>query len=342
MKTLLITILAYLVAASTILAHDWQHDEEVGATYDCEVIEAVAEQFGDIDFMQLENGGFAKFGPILQSIFTVCPFWVESEAATATAREDKPEPEADSDIEVLALLNDNELYSIEGPNCNVVLMERADTNLAVSFAGSWQDRVSIEVHLPGTSEAVAMPNVHEYEMEANGITFPVYTAWAKPGDYPLGRYIFYLHIDDTTYPFGWLRQDEAVNTITVTCVELAFHGLTEAELTTRLRDGDTFELADGACLIATTSLTEDMLSVLVTAEDLVNTKVEVTYPGMQTPIQMTHVDELVSPDGEPFRVEGAFADEHPLGPYLITVTVNGANISFPLGSKRRYFQDDNS
>ena len=323
MRATLHAVLALLLAPSTVFAQDWQYDESVGATYDCDVIEAIAAEYGDLDFMKLDDGGYAKFGPILRSIFVVCPFWDEDETApVASAENVESVAELDSQAEDVAQLKDNELYAIDGPDCNVVTLERSDTDLGVSFAGAWQDRVSVDIYLPGESRAIALPNVHDYELEANDITFPVYTAWADPGDYPLGRYYFDLHIDDVTYRFGWLRQDAAINTITVTCVELALHGLTDAELTTRLKDGDAYELAGGACLIATAKLTEDMLSVLVTAEDLDNSKVQVTYPGMRNPIQMTHVDELLSPEGEPLRVEGIFAEEHPLGAYLITVSVH--------------------
>ncbi len=325
MNRLIIVLLMVLITVATGSAQDWRYDEEKDIRHNCDLISRINDEYGQENIMKFPDGDHMNLAYFFDRVFPTC---AERNRGGAAATFDDTAAEPETDLEVIAVLDDHELYSIDAVDCSVSLKDRFEEDLNVSLAGSQQDKMSLDVYLPGESQAFEMPNVNTYEVVAYGVELPVRTQWAVGNNFPLGRYTFDAHIYGNSYRFQWLRRDEAVNTIVVTCVELTTEADDEGDVTAYLGDGEVYELQDVDCLISTSRLTEDILSVLVIGENIENVKVEVTYPGMLSPIRMEHVDEMVSPEGEPFRVEGILADTYPTGAYIISVTMDKQTYHF--------------
>ena len=336
MSRITTVILILCCAATTALAQDWLYDENIDGHYNCELVRYLFAEYGDEDFMKMGDDFVRTLGDVLVMLSSVCldeadrvlilgkPSETEEEGGELFYRVE--ETEVDGDI--IAVLEDNEIYSIDEADCSVTLQDRFEEDLNVSLAGMQQDSMSVDVYLPGESVAIDMPYEHEYEVEAYGVTVPVRTVWAEQDSFPLGRYRFDLYLQDSIYRFEWLREDQAVNTIVVMCIDFEPGGESdpepageiEGDLSATLEDGQFFELEDTSCFIVTTDMESDFLSVVVSGEESEDTKVELTYPGLSNPIEMEHFETLVSEDGLPYRIEWVTAEAYPTGAYNIKVT----------------------
>lgn len=219
-------------------------------------------------------------------------------------------------------LNDGDVFELADIGCGVSISDRFEADLNLSLAGHRREETSVAVYLPGETEKIEMPNVRHEVVNVYGIETPIRNEWVERDSFPLGLYRFDVHIGNSTYHFEWQREDEAVNTIIVNCLELKADGDFGVELTGELTDGDFIQIEESGCHVGTIDLQAEFFSTIVSGDDRDNMRVEVTYPKVSVPIQMQHVESFVSDEGIPMRIEWVEAPNFPIGAFLISVTMN--------------------
>ena len=233
MKTFQITILICLLMAAPAVAQDWQLDEDHEVYQNCELIDLLKEEYGEVDIMKFTDGNTMNLAFFLDRVFSSCAEWNRGSASDAF--DDTP-AEPETELEVITALEDHDVYSIDEADCSVMAKDRFEEDLNVSLTGAEQGDMSVDVYLPGTTQPLDMPNVNSYEAEILGVSVPTRTEWAVGRNFPLGRYTFDVHLGDDSYRFQWLRQNRAVNTIVVTCVDPSVEAAFAEELTAESDD----------------------------------------------------------------------------------------------------------
>lgn len=213
-KTLALLVVAVFTAP--LLAQDWAYDETNEIHQNCELIDLLKAAHGDTAIMRFADGNTMNLAYFLDRIFGACTEWNRGEVSDAF--DDTP-AEPESDLEVSAVLEDHDVYSIDEADCSVMAKDRFEEDLNVSIAGANQENIAVAVYLPGTREPLDMPNTNSQEAEVLGVTVPTRVDWAVGRNFPLGRYTVDVSINDDAYRFQWLRRSRAVNTIVVTCVD---------------------------------------------------------------------------------------------------------------------------
>ena len=219
-------------------------------------------------------------------------------------------------------LNDGDVIELTDVDCSVSVNDRFEEHLNLSLAGHGREETRVEIYLPGESEKIEMPNVRHEVVNIYGIETPIRNEWVERDSFPLGLYRFDAHIGDSTYRFEWQREDDAVNTIIVSCLELRADGDFDVEVSATLSDGEFYPLGAGGCHVGTIDLVAEFFSTIVSGMDRDNMAVEVTYPRMSTTVKMQQVERFVSDEGIPIRIEWVDAPAFPTGAYLISVTLN--------------------
>ena len=210
MQRLILILMMGLVSAAGVWAQDWRYDEENDLYYNCALIARLKADFGEEDIMKFPDDDLMTLNYFFDRVFATC---AEKDWGGAAGEFDDTAAEPERELEVIAVLEDHEFYSIDEADCSVSAQDRFDEDLNVSLAGAQQDSMSVDVYLPAARKPLDMPHVNNYEIEVYGVELPVRTEWAVGSHFPLGRYTFDVHIADAGYRLQWLRRDAAVNTI---------------------------------------------------------------------------------------------------------------------------------
>ncbi|MCY3779223.1 MAG: hypothetical protein OXG78_02850 [Chloroflexi bacterium] len=315
MKRLFLALLMALISTMAVWAQDWRYDEENELYFNCALIAGLKADFGEEDILKFADDDRMTVAEFFDWSFETC---AEMDGDDAAGESD----DAASEPEVIAVLADQEEFTLFDDGCSVRVADRFEEDLYVSLAGSRRGETSVDVYLPGESEKIDMPNVGHEEVNVYGIETPIRNEWVEGDSFPLGLYRFDVHIGDSTYRFEWQRADEAVNTIIVSCLDLKADSDFEVEVTAELADGELFPLEESGCHVGTIDLEAEFFSTVVSGTDRDSMSVEVTYPQMSTPVQMQHVESFVTDEGIPMRIEWVEAPNFPTGAYLISVTIN--------------------
>lgn len=233
MRRLILVFLVGLTAVTSLTAQEWQYDEDNEVYQNCALIDGLKAAYGDENIMKFADGDVMTVAFFLDRVFVLCAEWNRGDASD-TFDDTPAEPE--TELEVIAVLEDREVYSIDAADCSVMAQDRFEEDLNVSLAGATQEDIRVEVYLPGSNEALEMPNVNAHEAEILGVTVPTRVEWAVGRNFPLGRYTFDVHIVEDSYRFQWLRRSRAVNTLVITCVDSAVEDAFADELTTEASD----------------------------------------------------------------------------------------------------------
>ena len=233
MNKLFAALMIVSLAASAAAAQDWAYDEDNEVYQNCDLIDALKEEHGEAAIMKFADGDSMNLAFFLDRVFGACVAWNRGDASDSF--DDTP-AEPETERELSAVLEDHEVYSIDDADCSVMAKDRFDEDLNVSIAGAIQENIRVAVYLPGTKQALDMPNVNTREAEFLGVIVPTRVEWAVGRNFPLGRYTFDVHINSDAYRFQWLRRDSAVNTIVVTCVDSAVEAALADELTAESDD----------------------------------------------------------------------------------------------------------
>ena len=320
-KRLILILLLGLISTAVVWAQDWRYDEENELYFDCALIASLRADFGEETILKFANDDQMTMAEFFDGSFPAC---AEMDKGGAAGVLEGPERELD----VIAVLEDHEEYTLYDVGCSVRVADRFEENLNLSLAGRRRAETSVDVDLPGEYEMIDMPFVRHEELNIYGIETPIRNEWAEGDRFPLGLYRFDVHISDSTYRFEWKRDDDAVNTIIVSCLDLKAEGDFDVAVTAVLTDGEFYQLEENGCHVGTIDLEAEFFSTIVSGADTDAMMLELTYPQMSTPVQTQHVESLVSDKGIPMRIEWVEAPNFPTGAYLISVTMNGRTRHF--------------
>ena len=233
MSKLFAALIVVFLVGSAVAAQDWAYDEANEIYQNCELIDLLKAEHGEVDVMKFADGDTMNLAFLLDRVFAACAEWNRGDASD-TFDDTPAEPETEREIS--AVLEDHEVYSIDAADCSIMAKDRFDEDLNVSVSGANQEDIAVAVYLPGTSQALDMPNVNTHEAEVLGVRVPTRVEWAVGRNFPLGRYTVDVHTSADAYRFQWLRRSRAVNTIVVTCVDSAVMDAFADELTAEADD----------------------------------------------------------------------------------------------------------
>lgn len=310
MKRLILIMLMALFSGAMIGAQDWQYDHQHELYFNCALIARLNAEFGEQTIIRLADESQMTLEAFFETILTNC------------ADPDSGDAEAEGEPAIAAVLADGDEFTLVDVGCSVRVADRFDANLYVSVAGALREETSVDVYLPGESETIDMPKVSHEVVNVYGIETPIRNEWVEGDSFPLGLYRFDVHISDSTYRFEWLRNDDMVNTIIVSCLDLKPDGETDVEITAELADGEFYQLQGSDCYVGTIDKKAEFFSAIVAGPDRDTMFIEVTYPLMPTPVQMQYEESFISDDGIPTRIEWVEAPNFPTGAYLISVTMD--------------------
>jgi len=325
MKRLLLVLTLALIVTAVVAAQDWRYDEENRLYFNCGLVASLKADFGDEAILKFADGDLFTVAEFLDWSLEACAKIASDEAADASVDAGALSETA---LEVSAVLNDHDEFTLFDIGCSVSVADRFEANLNVSVAGSRREETSVDIYLPGEREKIDLPNVRHEEINIYGIETPIRNEWVEGESFPLGLYRFDVQIGDSTYRFEWRRADDAVNTIIVSCLDLKSDGDFDVEVTADLSDGELYPLEDSGCHVGAINLEAEFFSTVVSGMESDEMIVEVTYPQMSTPVRMQHVENFVSDEGIPTRIEWVDAPNFPTGAYLISVTLNEQTLHF--------------
>ena len=226
-------------------------------------------------------------------------------------------PILDDGVEVTALLPTDARYSIDEKDCSVLVNDRIVGDFNLSITGHRQDKMSVDVYLPGEAEPMKMDHVHNYTVDVGGLT-PVRTEWAVGESFPMGWYTFDVHIEDATYRFQWLRQDDAYNTFGLTCLFAPENE--DGEYVYHLADGSSLELANSACSVFSITW-ESEFRIIAGGARHADIQIDVYFPGEESPAAFDSSEVNALESGTPFRLDTIVGEAFPLGLYKLVVTI---------------------
>ena len=310
MHRLILIVLLALYSGAIIGAQDWQYDDEHELYFNCALIARLNAEFGEQTIIRVAEDDQMTLEAFFETFMTNCADLVPSAA------------EVEGELEIAAVLEDGDEFTLADVGCSVRVADRFDAHLYVSVAGARREETSVDVYLPGEIEAIDMPNVSDELVKVYGIETPIRNEWVEGDNFPPGLYRFDVHISGATYRFEWLREDEAVNTIIVSCLDLKPDGEFDVDIGAELADGEFYQLQGSDCYVGTIDKKAEFFSAIVAGPDRDTMFIEVTYPQMSTPVQMQYEESFISDDGIPTRIEWVEAPNFPTGAYLLSVTMD--------------------
>ena len=206
--TLILGLLLILVVSAAI-AQDWQDDDQTNTRYNCDVVRAVIDDYGDQDFLQTGPDSYASFAAFLDTLFPKC-----LEKVTDKDSGGDSDTESDGSTPVSAVLEMGEMIAFRD-YCTLGI---ADDDVAEEYrvyvSGTDHELISVDMYLPGAAEALAVVDTAVEDL----MGLPVRIETFGDADFPVGRYTFDVRVEDDVHRFHWLRKDPEHFGFMVSCV----------------------------------------------------------------------------------------------------------------------------
>ncbi|MCY3779225.1 MAG: hypothetical protein OXG78_02860 [Chloroflexi bacterium] len=237
----------------------------------------------------------------------------ESEETDAAAAP-QTDMDATDEAEVFAVLERNSMHFLDD-FCSVMITDQFDTPFNVTLTGNERDSMSVDVYLPGESDAAAVSETR-LDMLEGGI--PIRIEWIAGEAFPIGTYTFDVHKDDATFRFEWLREDENDYTLIFSCSGEQGFG----DVLARLADGDSFWFEDIGCALWIDVFDADM-NIVVAGPDPEAIAVDLYFPRENQPRAPDGAQRNEFESGTKYRGEWISGDDFPLGTYNIVLHADG-------------------
>ena len=320
-------IMVWLIAALVLggaAAQDWRADEDSETRYDCDLVSELAGAYGREPLLQMADDGIASLAEFLDARFPACQPGDAETGVAAPDEADGPGMAAAEPTEVIVLENDEE-YTIQAHDCDVVVDSRYEDDFNVSITGERAGGITVDIYPPGAAEPLDLDQSNEITSSL-GIGAPLRLEWATGDDFPLGRYTFVVRIDDDTYRFAWVRDDPAYRTFAIACS----HAAADERAANALADGEKKIITGTLCLVWTEAWDEDF-NVIIIGEPQTGIELAVTFPAEAEPATMDEYYASEFDDGTPYRVEWVVGSNFPLGEYKLDVTIEGVDYGYTWG-----------
>ena len=332
-----LALLVLTLLAAPLMAQDWRKDPASTRSYNCDVVDAMAEEYGSENFLRSDAGEITALSEFLFSLFPECPSGDEAATAESDATDSHIKELIESKgVESILVLVENTTLEWGDPACSIMVDDFNETDFNVLTAGHSLDGIQVDVYFPGANQPVEM-DVVQTDVTRSGV--PMRQEWLEGDDFPLGYYLFEVHIDGETSHFVWQRNDNAMNTFSLVCQDRPPAEADEAldaadagiEVTAVLDDHSVYSVADDVCTVTVSDHYETDLNVLRVGSAIDQTSIKVYLPGESQAIAMPHsYTNEVEAYGEeiPIHVIWAERDSFPLGRYSFDVQVLGETYRF--------------
>lgn len=338
MKKLIAVAIICLAALGAVSAQDWRSDEENGKQYNCDLVNTLKAKAGAESLIRSEAGEQQSLAGFLDYLFPQCTRQDSLRLAEMI----------DSDEEHwIVALYDKVSHEWGEPECSILIDEFYDEHFTFLVAGHRLEGLALDVYLPGESEPVEMDYVDEDIV--NGV--PYRRELLGGYQFPLGQYVFDVHVDSETFHFVWERTDNSMNTVSLSCLgreedsevdsaavaadaeasdgsameEAAEGEQADSAVETDddpLKDGEKTYIPETPCLIWTEAWDVD-LNILIIGQNQEDIRVDLYFPGEDLPKEKDGYHPSEFEDGTPYRVEWIEGSAFPLGLFNIDVTIEG-------------------
>jgi len=341
MKKLIAAAIICLAALGAVSAQDWRSDEESGRLFNCEVVNALKAKAGGESLMRTEAGEQRSLAGFLDYLFPPCARQDSLRLAELIDSEEE---------EWIVVLYDKVSHEWGEPECSILIDDFYDEHFTFIIGGHRLESLALDVYLPGEVEAVDMDHVIEDMVRGVPVRYEVLGG----SQFPLGQYVFDVHVDDDTYHFLWERTDNSMNTVSLSCLDREEDGEVdsaavaadaEAPAGSTLEESTAGELAesvdetgdiavlendaliaimDEQCVVGLESSDDDYFNVTISAIDRGDLAVDVVLPGQSAPFKSDDSAAHSLSLGESELVQSEWADsvDFPLGTYLFHVHIN--------------------
>ncbi len=346
MKKLIAVAMICMLAVYAAAAQDWQSDGANENQYNCALINALIDGYGEQDLIEDDAGEHQSVAEFLRALFPAC----ESEPSGRLAELVEAEDPA-----LIRVLVEGAALEWGEPRCSILIDDFYDERFTFLLGGIALDRIALDVYLPGESQAVEMDTVISDVTQSGK---PIRLEQLAGDEFPLGDYVFDVRIDGELFHFVWMRNDQAMNTFSLVCQEeepaeadaedddapeAEVAGSVDAEESAddraqaesaadaiSLADGDTHSLANLSCVVAISDDHEDDFNVSLVGNNIDQLSVDVYLPDESKPLRMDESHEYKQDIGTevPARVEWATGDDFPLGLYRFDVRIGDDSYRF--------------
>ena len=196
-------------------AQDWRFDKEDESYFNCALIASLKADFGAEPMLRFADGDTFTVDDFFDGSYPAC---AEMASDDAIGEADAAADQLENELEVIAVLEDHEEYTLFDAGCSVRVADRFEADLNLSLAGRRREQITVDVYLPGESEKIAMPHVRHEEINVYGIVTPMRIEWVEAPDFPTGAYLISVRINERTRHFRWDRRDDAYRTIILSCL----------------------------------------------------------------------------------------------------------------------------
>ncbi len=345
MKNLALILSLWLVLVVGAAAQDWQDDDETNTRYNCDVVRAVIDEYGDQDLLQTGPVSYASLAAFLDTLFPKCLEKAAAEDADA-GDVDTTATEDDQPVEVVAMLELDKLIPFHG-SCVTTISDQLDMSLSVHIVSSKQEAMRVEVYLPGETQAAAVEGTRLEDF----MGLPARIETFGEMEFPVGRYVFDVLVDGEIYRFEWLREDNRDAGLIVTCVgdegpvllpqleaALALEDEANASQTEvdakepgeviAVLERNSMHFLDDFCSVMITDQFDTPFNITVTGAERDSMAVDVYLPGESQPAAVleTRLDML---EGSiPIRIEWIAGEAFPPGTYTFDARKDDATFRF--------------
>lgn len=349
MKNLTLVAGLLLVLALGAAAQDWQDDDETDTRYDCDLIRRVIRDYGEQDLLQTGRDSYASLAAFLDTLFPKC--LEKATADNADAGESiAAGTEGDETIEVVAVLELNKLIPFHD-YCAVMINDEFDYALSVHIVSTKHEAMRVDVYVPGETVAAAVKDASVEDL----MGVPVRSETFGAVEFPLGRYVFDVHVDEEIHRFEWLRADGSDAGLVVSCVgdegpvilpqieaALALEGdesgaasvsQTELDATGEgeviaVLERNSMRFLDEFCSVMITDQFDTPFNVSVTGNDRDSMSVDVYLPGESDPAAVSETRLDLLEDSIPIRIEWIEGETFPPGKYTFDAHKGDATFRF--------------
>ncbi len=338
MKKLIAAAIICLAALGAVSAQDWRSDEDGGKQFNCELVNALKAKAGAESLIRTEAGEQQSLAGFLDYLFPPCARQDSLRLAELIDSEEE---------EWVVVLYDKVSHEWGEPECSILIDDFYDEHFTFIIGGHRLDGLALDVYLPGEDEPVDMDHVVEDMVRGVPVRYEVLGG----NQFPLGQYVFDVHVDDETFHFVWERTDNSMNTVSLSCLgreedgeadsaavaadaeapdDLAREEAAASEQADAaavadddtLKDNEKTYIPETPCLIWTEAWDVD-LNILIIGQNQEDIMVEIYFPGEDLPQNLDGRSLNEFDDGTPYRVEWIEGSVFPLGLFNIDVTIEG-------------------
>ena len=348
MKKPFALLMICLFAVSWASAQDWQADDELTARYNCDLVHALIEDYGDQNILQTAPNSFVSLSNFLDSLFPKClERQIDDDAAALAATQ--TETAINESGDVLAVLEEGEMQVFR-EYCTIMITDEPVRDISVYVASHYHESIAVDVYLPGEIEAAEV--VHKSTETVQGL--PIRLDHIKAEQYPNGRYTFDVRVNEDTFRFQWQRNDPDDATLMLSCPgeDPTILSQIEAELLQDIDEAaadsepataadapgegevfavleiDSLQVLNADCTVWITDQFDTGFNVTITGNGQDSMFVDVYLPGESQPAAVRDVLEDKLELDIPMRIEWIEGNQFPLGVYIFDAQVGEESYRF--------------